>query len=155
MSYIIGEVCSGGTIFYTDGTHGLITTQDNLGNCYWGCQGTFYNINNSSIGAGSGNTQSILNSCSTRPIAASISSGCTVSGYTDWYLPSFEELRLLINNKNENLPNIWGIWDWIYWSSSEYDSGNACVCTSDSSINGITQKSSIYYKNNIRAIRSF
>ena len=50
--------------------------------------------------------------------------GCTVykgSGYTDWFLPSKDELNEMYKQKNL----IGGFADWEYWSSSEYNLSNA------------------------------
>lgn len=44
-----------------------------------------------------------------------------LSGYTDWYLPSKDELMILYNNKNL----IGGFSGDSYWSSTEFDSDNA------------------------------
>ena len=43
------------------------------------------------LGTGLANTNLILASCATRPIAASVATSYTGGGFNDWYLPSSGE----------------------------------------------------------------
>ena len=72
------------------------------------------------VGTGEENTQQIITLCD-RNTAAYLASTYTHNGFSDWYLPSYEELRLVFNNR----PLVPGLCDnpdanhrW-YWSSSE------------------------------------
>ena len=118
----IGDVLSGGTVFYIwdSGNSGLIAAQNDIGVYQWGCPNISVGTS-SDIGYGSGNTISIVSICGTN-IAASACSELNLSGYTDWFLPSLNELREIynqrtiiggfeLNESNEPMS--------IYWSSTE------------------------------------
>jgi len=120
----IGDVLSGGTVFYTwdSGDSGLIAAQNDIfGSYQWGCPNILIGTS-SDIGSGSGNTVNIINGCHVSNISAKICSDLTLSGYTDWFLPSLNELREMykqrtiiggfeLNESNEPMS--------IYWSSTE------------------------------------
>lgn len=95
--------------------HGFIVTETNS-YAPWGCQSV--RINTTSINAGTGktNTTSIVNGCSETGIAARLCDELVLNGYNDWYLPSREELRFMMNNSS-SIPNIDTAT--VYWSSSE------------------------------------
>ena len=73
-----------------------------------------------------------------------------INGYTDWYLPSKDELNLLIKSKDQI-----GGFDYInhynYWSSSEYGSDDAWFQDANGN-QGPYYKPSTYY---VRAVRAF
>jgi hypothetical protein len=82
----------------------------------WGCMGTSIGTTDS-IGSGKGNTTAIVNGCADAGIAAKLCTAYSLNGYTDWFLPSMEELYL-INLNGPNNPN-------NYWSSMEVDASSA------------------------------
>ena len=99
--YEIGEFAEGGIVFYVDetGQHGLVAAIEDLEGLYeWGCYEQAMNgAHGSIIGTGYQNTLDITNSCSATiyggPTAAA---GCVQyehEGYTDWFLPSRDELN--------------------------------------------------------------
>ena len=69
------------------------------------------------LGTGMSNTNEILGNCADRPIASSVASNYQSGSFTDWFLPSLEELKKLHINKKL----IGGFSDSYYWSSSTYD----------------------------------
>lgn len=76
------------------------------------------------LGTGSSNTHNIIvqNEAGTT-YAAGLAHACTDGSYTDWYLPSMEEMaKLYINRAAIGGFTVPGGY---YWSSSEYDNGNA------------------------------
>lgn len=82
----------------------LDTTYDDNG-LVWGCGGTdlsLYNYNSTAAGqndfSGKSNTQTILNECSTRPIAASYCNEYTIEGVSGWHLPAYGELFAILYN---------------------------------------------------------
>ncbi|WP_016990084.1 DUF1566 domain-containing protein [Flavobacterium sp. ACAM 123] len=107
---------SGDTGFISGETHGLITTTSNQSTgAQWGCSGT--SINTSwNIGTGQNNTTSIVNGCSTSSTAARICNDLVSGGYSDWYLPSYNELEKMYSNRIA----IGGFANTYYWSSSQY-----------------------------------
>ena len=134
--------------------HGLIaaTIDQSTGamNAPSGCSGTTTGATLIVIGTGAANTNAILASCSTAGIAAKLCHDYTGGGYSDWYLPSVDELNKLYINLS-SMP-ICGFFSEFYWSSSEVNSSTA-LC--QSFIDG-TQfpwpKSAL---NHVRAVRSF
>jgi hypothetical protein len=57
--------------------------------------------------------------CSQRPIAASVCSDLVLNGYSDWYLPSIDELQIMYSRLHlQGLGGFGGDW---YWSSSQYN----------------------------------
>ncbi|MBC2844508.1 hypothetical protein [Winogradskyella flava] len=126
ISLEIGQFHEGGMIFYLDdsGQHGLVAAQnDQATHVPWSCQGTFYNVTAAEIGFGSQNTLDIItnlefdNSCSPEIYAAKVCQDLILENYSDWFLPSFEELNLM----QENRLSIGNFENWFYWSSSELD----------------------------------
>jgi hypothetical protein len=95
--YSIGQQVEGGIVFYVDCTgHGLIAAPQSAEvSAVWGCSGTAMNTP-TTLGAGASNTASILAKCATRPIAASVAAAYNGGGYSDWYLPSRDELKIMI-----------------------------------------------------------
>jgi hypothetical protein len=70
-----------------------------------------------------------------------------LNGYSDWYLPSKEELNALYVNLKKI--GVGGLEGKTYWSSSEYSDSNAWTFNGDAS----------YYNKNwtqdVRAVRAF
>ena len=122
-SFYIGESYGGGIIFYIDGTglHGLISATSDQGHVSWGCQGTLIGGTGTAIGTGQANTTAIVNGCTTVGIAAQICDALVLNGYSDWFLPSKDELNQMYIQRNV----IGGFTNQIYWSSSEYDATRA------------------------------
>jgi hypothetical protein len=125
----LGSTHQGGKVFYifqeddlgyVEGeTHGLIAaTSDIPSSAYrtFGCRGTLYGTS-TALGTGAANTTKLL-ACGETNFAAKYVDALTDGGYSDWYIPSKDELNKLYENKNLvgnfiNGPN------W-YWSSSEW-----------------------------------
>jgi hypothetical protein len=145
----IGQNYAGGIIFYLDelGEHGLVCAATDQGNYTWGCQGTNI-ITSTAIGTGASNTAAIVALCATSNTAAKICDNLVLEGYSDWFLPSKDELNLMLINLNKN-----GIGNLVnyYWSSSEYDSNNAWYYYPGCCID----VSSKTYNRMVRAVRSF
>jgi hypothetical protein len=147
----IGQSYQGGIIAYLDGTgqHGLIaTSSDQSTSAEWGCYGSSISgADGTSIGTGNQNTVDIMNGCSTNGTAARLCANLILGGYSDWYLPSKDELYQLYINRAA----IGGFSSTPYWSSSEY--GNYAYYLDFSN-----SYQSYYYKNygyRVRAVRTF
>jgi hypothetical protein len=160
----IGDFHRGGIVFYLDSTgeHGLVAAKENLPGTYqWGCNGTsILGADGQAIGTGLQNTLDIVAGCSETPIAASEALAYESEGYSDWYLPSRDELNEMYYEIGQGSPegNIGDFINGWYWSSSEGNSQNAWavgfgnICDECDGFVGIDFVSNA---NRVRVIRSF
>ena len=151
VPFAIGQSYGGGIIFYIDGTglHGLISaTTDQSTGTLWGCSGTTIGTS-TSIGTGQANTTLIVNGCSTAGIAARICDDLELNGYSDWFLPSKDELNQMYLHKDA----IGGFASYSYWSSSQSNAINAWYqsFSSGGSSNDVKLVSTYH----VRAVRAF
>jgi hypothetical protein len=132
--------------------------EDLEGTYVWGCSGVnISGADGQSIGTGYQNTLDIVSGCSETPIAASEALAYESEGYSDWYLPSKDELNEMYNSiGNEGLEgNIGGFdtSDWPYYlSSSEYNYNSAWGVNFDL---GYTYGNYKGYTGRVRVIRAF
>ena len=126
----IGDQLEGGIVFYIDetGQHGLVAAIEDLEGTYeWGCYETSLSgADGQAIGTGYQNTLDIVAGCSDVNIAAFNALNSTTEGYTDWYLPSKDELLEMYSTIGNGSPegDIGGF-VYYYWSSSENDNYSA------------------------------
>ncbi len=101
--------------------HGLIAAPyDQSAGTSWGCNGIDV-ATSTSYGTGNANSLAISAACNTAGIAAKICLGLNLNSYTDWYLPSKDELDKLYINRDL----IGGFQDATnYWSSSQGTADN-------------------------------
>ena len=110
------------------------------------------------IGTGFSNTNSIISAQgeTTTSYAAGLARAYKGGGYTDWYLPSKDELAKLYAMK---LLEFGGFADYYYWSSTE--SGSSYVLAWGQNFDSVSQNYGLqnnYYKSfscYVRAIRAF
>ena len=150
QTFKIGQKYGGGIIFYIDetGKHGLIAApNDQSVSAKWGCYGTTGGTS-TAIGTGQANTLAIVNKCSEGGIAARICNDLVLNGYSDWFLPSKDEL-----NQMYLKINVLGglIFRW-YWSSSEYNAGYAWGQLFGDGNRSADYKNTTYF---VRAVRAF
>ncbi len=172
--YQVGDLAEGGIVFYVDetGEHGLVAAMEDLiegatidvygnANYQWGCYGEYVNgADGISIGTGYQNTLDIVNQgCATLyggVTAAQAALDYESEGYSDWYLPSFDELVEMYNTIGNVGPegNIGGFVKdgWPYWSSSEGNINDAWLVSFDDCSTGYTLKNDAY---RVRVIRAF
>jgi hypothetical protein len=124
-SITIGSFYSGGIVFDLDSTgqHGMVSTPNNLGIFHWGCYGTDITNTSIALGTGESNTTYIMAGCSERPIAASVCADLVLNGYSDWYLPSRDELMMMLDRLHRQ--GIGGFSHEWYWSSSQINHNGA------------------------------
>ena len=161
-TYIIGESALGGKIAYilqpldpgynADVQHGLVATAADISTgAAWGCSGTLISgADATALGTGNQNTIDIMNGCITAGIAAALGGDLVQGGYSDWYLPSKDELNILYLNREA----IGGFSFVYYWSSTESDSTTAFYLYfgGGGTSNAIKSTSSNFH---VRAIRAF
>jgi hypothetical protein len=134
--YSIGSIGpAGGYIFYDKGNNSngwryLEAAPNHIGGIPWGCFGTFTNLTADGIGTGLNNTQVIAQACGPNN-ATQQCLNYTFNGYSDWFLPSIDELIAMFTNLwangigNFNAPN------GQYWSSSDFSSQGAKIVSID------------------------
>ena len=151
VSFAIGQSYGGGIIFYIDGTglHGLISaTSDQSTGAPWGCFPTSIPGTSTALGTGQANTTAIIAGCITAGIAAQLCNALTLNGYSDWFLPSRDELNQMYLQKTV----IGGFANYAYWSSSEWADGAAWGQYFPNGSQTSYYKSNPYY---VRAVRAF
>ena len=126
----VGSVYGGGIVFYilqsgdngydANVQHGLIAATTNQSNgVNWAKTASVTGATGTAVGTGLANTNTIItNQGNSGSYAAKIARDYTGGGYTDWYLPSAEELHKMVGVTALNLST-------YYHSSTEYNSSNA------------------------------
>ena len=121
----IGDTYQGGIIFYLDSNGGglISAPSDQSTGTEWGCYGTAISgADGAAIGTGAQNTVDIEEGCTTPGTAADICANLTLGGFSDWFLPSKDELNEMSNIGQGNaigLGNIGSFDNSDYWSSTE------------------------------------
>ena len=156
----IGDTHQGGIIFYLDGNGGglIAAPTDQSTSAEWGCYNTTISgADGTAIGTGAQNTIDIEAGCTTANTAAEICANLTLGGYSDWFLPSKDELNLMRQNIGHGDAlglgnNIGGFDSYYYWSSSEFSNYNAWRQRFSDGFQGNDGKFATY---SVRAVRAF
>jgi len=164
----IGDLRDGGVVFWVnpdDNTHGFVVSLREQGFAQWGCWLTDIPKANfvefQIMGEGYNLTQAILQNCSEPGIAAEIAVNYRGGNYSDWFLPSFFELRRLLEVDYLINPTLtlkanggqrvdFGLSD--YWSSNQRDIYSAYHSVPVTFINYYSEKSETFQ---VRPIRAF
>lgn len=121
----LGQKYEGGIIFHLDasGQHGLIASESNQSSTIRWYNGTYMvtGSTDNAVGKGLEATTTIIERQGAGNYAASRCEELTLNGYSDWFLPSKNELNLLYQQRNQ----IGGFEEGYYWCSTEYDSLHA------------------------------
>ena len=171
----IGLKYAGGIVFYIDesGKYGLVSAMvDQSNGINWDCRdgylNTFTGSVGTAIGEGKSNTKKIVDCLGEGNYAAKVCADLVLEGFSDWFLPSKDELSLMYNNlRKKNLGDFRD--SRYYWSSSEDDKNKYNAWTMrfsvGSSIDGFQSEPKSYEGNtekiydvlnvSVRAIREF
>jgi len=167
--YSIGDSIQGGFIFYIEpsGVHGLVAASLNpfaeAVTSLWGCNGVALPAaRGTAIGSGRANTLTIVyDDCAdiggggVADIAAERADKITFSnGYTDWYLPSKDELELMHKNLHTAGIGAFGANEY-YWSSTENDANTAWRMQFTGNAGTVPETASKTTSARVRMIRAF
>jgi len=161
--YKVGDTGpGGGIVFYVahDGSHGLeAASEDQSAGAQWGCYGIKVDgVGRGEIGTGALNTADIVaagcvpfNNVAGKAAAIIADAYVSPNGFDDWFLPSIDELDVLLANKD--IVGGFTAPSSTYWSSSANSSiyGNA----QELGVRTILSRSYRYMSFGVRAIRSF
>jgi hypothetical protein len=156
----IGDSYGGGKVAYilqsgdpgydANVQHGLIaaTADQSTGIAWSNIASTLVGTTEIALGTGQANTTAIVGQAGFTSGAAKLCDELTEGSYSDWYLPSKDELNKLWLNKVA----IGGFSDYYYWSSSEGSAYLAWVQNFSSGSQASGSKSSTA---RVRAVRAF
>ena len=166
---MVGDFYQGGVVFYifesgdtgyiAGETHGLIAAEADQSIALQWYNGSYVTTGatGTAIGTGAANTTAIISvQGSETSYAARLARAYTGGGYTDWFLPSKDELNLMYQNIGQGddlgLGNVGNFDVKYYWSSTEYNLNNAARhnFANDSQVNFNKNRT-----NNVRAVRAF
>ena len=165
----VGDVYQGGVVFYifveadagyvAGETHGLIAAvADQSSGIQWrnGNTNQTTGATGTAVGTGAANTTTIVTAqgATETSYAAGLARAYAAGGYTDWFLPSKDELNLMYSNIGQGslLGNIGNFADDYYWSSTELDNDLAWL---QNFSNGYQYDFNKDITFNVRAVRAF
>ena len=147
----IGQHTQGGVIFYIDdsGQHGLVSATTDQSTGTW-LSDWYQNVPETSkaIGSGKHNTELMLGYDNLGRYAVGLCHGLTLGGYSDWFLPSYDELYQMYVHR-EQIGNFSAE---SYWSSSVIQDQKACVIYFGTGNGGLD---AVIGTHRVRAVRAF
>jgi hypothetical protein len=152
----IGDTYQGGIIFYLDGSgcHGLVAKASNETGVYKWSTTNFstWALANGIFGGAQNTKKSIAKASYNSSLcpAADQCEGLSDGGFTDWYLPSKDELDMMYVNLH--LQGLGGFSNLSYWSSTEANYTNAWLQNFILGNQGLILKVNPNY---VRAVRAF
>ncbi len=160
--YAIGDTGpAGGIVFYdkgsvSDGWRYLeAAPSDQSTNIQW-YNGTNISVSTgTAIGTGKANTAAIIAAQGSGSYAASLCKNLSLGGYSDWFLPSKDELSLMYTNLNLKAAGLGGFGGQWLWASSQNEGDGTCAWTqriSDGYQNDGSYKNNSYF---VCACRAF
>lgn len=125
-TYAAGDIVQGGLYTFTNSGYAYITAAtDQSTSAPWGCQGTLIleGATPEAIGQGIINTATIVATCATSGIAARLADELVLNGFSDWFLPSLDELLEVYANLAS--AGLGSFANQSYWSSTQADATQA------------------------------
>jgi len=158
-AYTIGQSYGGGKVAYVlksgdpgydkSVAHGIIAATNDISTSIQFYNGSYVAVSTSTaLGTGNANTNAIVAAQGAGSYAAKVCADYTSGGYSDWYLPSKDELAKLYASKTI----LGGFAEMSYWSSSQADNNNAWCQFFNNGNQFSVSKSQTKY---VRCIRSF
>ena len=157
----IGQLRGGGIVFYVASTpadldgdgdldNGLVAAIADQTSVYWGSNGST-GASGDGLGDGGNNTNIIISAKGDGTYAASVARAYRGGGYSDWFLPSKYEVRVMYNElASKGIGSFTSNW---YASSTELNSSDIWTVSMVSGGYARGYKSST--SNKIRAVRAF
>ena len=147
----IGYLLKPGDVGYDPAVqHGIIITEDDYGPFGWGCD-TILIGTSAAIGSGQANTTAIVNvNCAAANTCARVCNDLILNGYSDWYLPSLDELLRLSENKAAIGS---ASFNGYYYCSTELANNAAKIVNANSPLGNMAALKNLLYK--FRPVRSF
>jgi hypothetical protein len=103
------------------------------------------------VGAGQANTaaiKAVFTADNSGNNAAYFATSCSAGGKSDWFLGSLGEMKLMY----DNLLGVGGFVEYLYWSSTDHDTGTAWIQHFGYGDQAYYVKNTIYY---VRPVRAF
>ncbi|HNY03532.1 MAG TPA: hypothetical protein PKG48_13125 [Bacteroidales bacterium] len=154
-TFYLGMQAAGGVVFYLDSTgqHGMAAASFDQGSAMWGCDTTLIGpgAQHFEFNTGDLNTAAIVAACPEQATAAKICDTLVMNGYSDWFLPSADELDSMWTHRDLIGGFIASAW---YWSSTEWDSGGSVFVNMDPGWTPYWICSKSYFLN-VRCVRKF
>ncbi len=153
MSYGGGKVAyillPGDPGYIAGETHGLIAApSDQSTGIIWGCGGILIGGTSAAFGTGAANTAIVSAACGAGT-AARLCADLVLDGYSDWYLPSRNELNILYIYRS----SIGGFTTGNYWNSTEFSASAALLWAFSDGLPYNANKVVNTYR--VRAVRTF
>ena len=122
--YAAGDALGGGLFVFQDSGYAYISAAaDQATDAPWGCQGTNISGTLNAVGTGSANTALIVAGCATSGISARICDQLTLNDYSDWFLPSLDELAQMYTKLAAD--GLGNFANHTYWSSTQQSATQA------------------------------
>ena len=167
LTYTVGNTGpAGGLIFYDKGIYSdgwryleAAPSDQSTGIQWYNGYYVLTGATGTAIGTGQSNTTAIVTIQGAGSYAAQLCNDLTVGGYSDWFLPSKDELDMMYEHLNcAGIGGFIGDWETytfgIYHSSSEQDLKSAWYQVFPNGFQNGGDKS-IYHETRVRAVRAF
>jgi hypothetical protein len=152
-SYEAGDFVQGGLYTFTDSGYAYITAAtDQSSSAPWGCEGISISGTSGQIGTGIANTALIVAGCATAGISARLADQLVLNGFSDWFLPSLDELTEAYTELAS--AGLGSFANHTYWGSTQEDAGHAFTVNMNNGNQGSHMKGSTSNRYT-RAMRRF